>query len=77
MYRTLCSLLVLLGLMFLICGCDSPPEKPDAVKDHLDAKSLEAMKNPPPGVPGPPPGKSAPPGAPPGASLPSSGNTGK
>jgi hypothetical protein len=42
------------GLLALcLSGCG---EKPDVEKDHLDPQSLKILENPPPGVPGPPPG---------------------
>jgi uncharacterized lipoprotein len=70
MYKNLLLLPVCLAIVAALSGCAA--EQPDAQKDHLDTKSLEALKNPPPGMPGPPPGSSAaaPPGAPAGATVP-------
>ncbi len=70
---------VLFFLFLALCGCTGESsQKSDIEKDSMDARSLEALKNPPPGMPGAPAAnKEAPPGVPAGASVPGNNASGK
>ena len=65
--RLIHSVLILVLLSLSLAGCGTTESKTEIQKDRMDPESLKALNNPPPGVPGPPPGsknKAAPPGTP-------------
>lgn len=57
MFKTIHVGLAVIVVMLGLTGCSSYPEKMDVKKDAMDPRSLKALENPPPGMPGAPPPK--------------------